>query len=129
MAVTYWEKLKDPRWQRKRLEVLNRAGFACENCYDTESTLHVHHGFYEKGHEPWDYPLETLWCLCEDCHSIAEECRRDVYLELARMNPCSLCPTLIVDLQSPLDLVRMIEINPRLSYRIQHEESEALSDG
>jgi len=45
----YWQKLQDPRWQRKRLEILNRAEFCCESCGDTESQLQVHHGYYEKG--------------------------------------------------------------------------------
>jgi len=68
MAKSYYEKLKDPRWQKKRLEILERADFCCEDCGDEESTLHVHHGYYEKGLDPWDYANNTLWCLCEGCH-------------------------------------------------------------
>lgn len=30
---TYYELLKDPRWQRKRLEVMQRANFECEDCH------------------------------------------------------------------------------------------------
>jgi hypothetical protein len=67
-ARTYWEKLKDPRWQKKRLEVLEKAEFTCSQCGDSESTLHVHHGYYCKGNEPWEYPVESLHCLCETCH-------------------------------------------------------------
>lgn len=66
--TTYAEKLKDPRWQKKRLEVLEAAGFACQNCYDSESTLHVHHKAYFKGREPWEYDKEQLAVLCESCH-------------------------------------------------------------
>lgn len=65
---TYAEKLKDPRWQKKRLEVLSDAEFQCELCGDTESTLHVHHKQYIKGHDVWEYEREQLACLCESCH-------------------------------------------------------------
>jgi hypothetical protein len=64
----YWEKLKDPRWQRKRLEVLDQSDFTCEKCESTEDTLHVHHKAYRKGAEPWEYANEELICLCDNCH-------------------------------------------------------------
>ncbi|STC97856.1 MULTISPECIES: HNH endonuclease [Elizabethkingia] len=65
----YLEKLKDPRWQKKRLEVLNRDEFTCMSCYSSDKTLHVHH-FNYKGIDPWDTPTEELITLCEDCHKI-----------------------------------------------------------
>ncbi len=64
----YSDKLKDPKWQKKRLEVMERAEFTCEECGDKENTLNVHHGYYKWGNEPWEYANETLKCLCEDCH-------------------------------------------------------------
>lgn len=72
-VLTYSEKLRDPRWQKLRLEVFQKAGFACERCGDKESTLHVHHKMYIKGREPWDYEIYFLECLCEECHSTAHE--------------------------------------------------------
>lgn len=65
---SYSEKLLDPRWQKKRLEVLDSAQFQCEICGDTESTLHVHHKQYFKGREVWDYDRNQLACLCKGCH-------------------------------------------------------------
>ena len=65
----YLEKFKDPRWQKIRLDVFNRDEFACQICFDTESTLHVHHRYYESNKEPWEYPLEALVTLCEECHA------------------------------------------------------------
>ena len=65
---TYWELLKDPRWQRKRLEVLERDGWACRQCKDTTTTLNVHHVYYERGRKPWEYENEALVSLCEPCH-------------------------------------------------------------
>jgi len=68
---TYREKLLDPRWQRMRLRVLERAGWTCQLCGATDRTLHVHHGNYARG-EPWDTPVEALWSLCDTCHAISQ---------------------------------------------------------
>lgn len=68
--MTYAEKLKDPRWQRKRLEILNRDNFTCRICRDTKSTLHVHHEKYFKNTEPWDYPDDNFKTVCNTCHDI-----------------------------------------------------------
>jgi hypothetical protein len=73
---SYAEKLKDPRWQKKRLEVLNEADWECSNCGQKEETLHVHHPAYQKGKQPWDYATEDLFCLCEKCHKSFHEQER-----------------------------------------------------
>lgn len=65
---TYSEKLKDPRWQKKRLEILEKYDFECQECGDKVSPLHVHHSYYIKGRNPWDYGSECLMCVCEKCH-------------------------------------------------------------
>jgi len=72
--MTYSEKLKDPRWQKKRLEVLNRDGFKCSYCDDEKTTLHVHHLKYNKN--PWDVEIESLSTLCEDCHGLVEALKK-----------------------------------------------------
>lgn len=66
--MTYQEKLKDPRWQRKRLKILERDNWKCINCLDDTSTLHVHHIDYQ-GKNPWDTEDDLLEVLCDDCHS------------------------------------------------------------
>lgn len=68
MGDEYIEKLKDPRWQKKRLEIFKRDGWACQVCYDDKATLHVHHRYYEAGKAPWEYPPEAFSTLCEECH-------------------------------------------------------------
>ena len=88
----YWQKLQDPRWQRKRLEILNRAEFCCEGCGDSESQLQVHHGYYEKGKEPWEYEDDTLWCLCDKCHETAHRVRNINNVALAKYIPNDLVP-------------------------------------
>lgn len=72
MSYDYEQKLKHPKWQKKRLEVLERADWKCQVCGDKEETLHVHHLVYSKG-EPWDAPMETLECLCGTCHENREQ--------------------------------------------------------
>lgn len=64
----YVEKLKDPRWQKKRLEIFKRDNWRCCLCGDTENTLHVHHLRYKKNADPWDYDNDDLITLCESCH-------------------------------------------------------------
>lgn len=71
--TTYSEKLKHPKWQKKRLQILNRDKFTCKLCRDTETTLHVHHKYYETGNDPWDYPNTALVTLCEHCHKEIED--------------------------------------------------------
>lgn len=78
MAKTYWEKLKDPRWQKKRLETMQAAEFACQMCYDSTSTLNVHHKQYFKGREPWEYDFDQLVVLCDSCHK-EEHATEDSY--------------------------------------------------
>lgn len=69
---TYAEKLKDPRWQKRRLEVLQRDGFKCLVCGTETETLHVHHLAYFRG-EPWDTPTSYLETLCWLCHAARTE--------------------------------------------------------
>lgn len=66
--MAYSDLLRDPRWQRKRLEVMQRADFSCEECGDATRTLNVHHIKYKKGRKPWEYDASELRCLCEHCH-------------------------------------------------------------
>lgn len=74
--TTYSEKLRDPRWQKQRLKILERDDWACQACFDSESTLHVHHRYYTKGSEPWEYSDEALLTLCEECHKFETDTRR-----------------------------------------------------
>lgn len=73
--MTYSEKLKHPKWQKKRLEILSRDKFTCKLCRDKETMLHVHHKEYWKNTEPWDYPNTNFITLCRHCHEEVEECK------------------------------------------------------
>lgn len=76
--MSYSDLLKDPRWQRKRLEVMQYAGFKCVRCGDKETTLNVHHIRYIHGRKPWDYDYHELECLCEPCHKREHGLDREV---------------------------------------------------
>jgi 5-methylcytosine-specific restriction endonuclease McrA len=64
----YYEKLKDPRWQKKRLEIMERDRWKCKKCGNKENTLNVHHIAYFKNYEPWEVPDGFLITFCEQCH-------------------------------------------------------------
>ena len=64
----YLEKLRDPRWQKCRLKIMERDGFSCVDCGSKDRTMHVHHLKYIKGFDPWDYDEKDMETLCEDCH-------------------------------------------------------------
>ncbi len=59
--MTYQEQLRDPRWQRRRLQILNAADFKCEDC-------EAHHCCYIRGLMAWEYGIELLMCVCDSCH-------------------------------------------------------------
>lgn len=69
--MTYKEKLKNPKWQKKRLEILQRDEFKCCYCNDTETELQIHHLKYTQ--EPWHAPNKDLITLCKHCHSLVSK--------------------------------------------------------
>ena len=74
--MTYIQKLRDPRWQKKRLRIFERDGWKCTRCGADDVTLNVHHISYVKDGEPWETPDDLLLTLCEDCHKDeSKQCR------------------------------------------------------
>jgi len=66
--MSYSDKLKDPRWQRRRLKIMERDNWTCQLCESKDEQLQVHHKEYVKGMDPWEYPDDLLITLCENCH-------------------------------------------------------------
>lgn len=68
--MTYKEQLADPRWQKKRLQILERDKWTCQICLDTESQLQIHHKEYDKTYKTlaWEYPDTNYTTLCCNCH-------------------------------------------------------------
>lgn len=124
---TYFEMLKDPRWQRRRLEILQTADFRCENCEADDKTLHVHHKLYRKGAKPWEYADHELQALCEECHAAEHLIREQLAEVMALMPPYDLerllgyAQALMLFAGEPL---RPIEVK---SYEHAHGMSDAVS--
>lgn len=66
--MEYADKLKDPRWQKKRLLIFERDNWTCQSCGDSTSTLHIHHLKYLQWNEPWEYEDHYLITYCHKCH-------------------------------------------------------------
>ncbi len=86
-VMTYQEQLKSPKWQKKRLEILERDNFTCSYCGSTEKQLHVHHGYYDKNVKLWDYEDETMHTLCYYCHNLSHEYLEQLKHRIAYFNP------------------------------------------
>ena len=86
MSASYADKLKDDRWQVTREIIIRRDHGKCVRCGSTES-LQVHHGYYMAGFDPWEYPHETLWTLCKQCHRHVTYVVGKVHEAIGRVKP------------------------------------------
>ena len=68
--MNYNEQLKNPLWQKKRLEIMNRDEFQCKMCFSKENSLVVHHKVYYSKTKAWEYEDYLLITLCEKCHNL-----------------------------------------------------------
>jgi hypothetical protein len=81
--MKYADKLRDPRWQQKRLLIMNRDGWKCRDCGDGTQNLQVHHHHYARN--PWEVDDYFLSTLCEDCHKQRQEFENAAKIALAIM--------------------------------------------
>lgn len=79
--MAYKELLLHPRWQRKRLQVLDRDNFRCRVCGNEEENLQVHHIIYQSN-IPWDTDTKYLITLCQTCHEREESMKDFDYYSL-----------------------------------------------
>lgn len=105
--MKYSDQLRDPRWQRKRLEIMQRDGFKCRRCKTDSEPLHVHHCFYKKGEPPWSYPSQSLITLCDSCHKLQHEIGDCSSVLINLLKQTGFCETDFEDL--------VAEIFPRLA--------------
>ena len=74
----FFAQYKDPRWQKKRLQIMERDGFKCKSCQAEHIPLNVHHKVpYRANAKPWEYKDDELITICEDCHKKITEVRRE----------------------------------------------------
>jgi len=66
--LPYKEQLKHPNWQKCRLRIFERDGFACTICGNTEHQLSVHHLCYLPNMLIWEYDDELLQTVCPEHH-------------------------------------------------------------
>jgi len=71
--MSYLEQLKNPIWQRKRLEIMQRDNFTCQRCLSKDKTLNVHHITYAKNKKAWEYSDSNYITFCEDCHKLEHD--------------------------------------------------------
>ena len=83
----YWKLYEHPKWQRKAAENKTRAGWVCQVCGADDRKLETHHGFYVYGRDPWDYPDESLFCLCDKCHKRADSQRKQMIYLFGHVHP------------------------------------------
>lgn len=79
--ISYAEKLRDPRWQKKRLEIMQRDRFRCRDCSRSDRNLQVHHCAYSGN--PWEAPNDLLLTLCDECHEKRQAAENAAKLALA----------------------------------------------
>ena len=79
---SYYDLLKSPKWQKKRLEILQRDEFKCTFCESDDKQLHVHHIYYLKGKKPWEYDNDMYKTLCDECHDLHHRFIEPVYENL-----------------------------------------------
>lgn len=64
----YAEQLKDDRWKAFRCFVFAVRGRKCEIC-GCRRSLQVHHLWYFKNHNAWEYTVNQVMVLCRNCHA------------------------------------------------------------
>lgn len=111
--MTYADKLRDPRWQKKRLKILEYAEWRCQICGAKNRTLHVHHSYYLRGKEPWQYPDGSLIAACEQCHE-------KIHPEKRKAPAPPTTPALSNDKHTQV-YPEPVSIDPELEYGIMHQ--------
>lgn len=99
--MTYAEKLRDPRWQKKRLEIFHRDDFACQLCGSSAKELQVHHKRYISKREPWEYENADLTALCRECHEKATSAINNIWSLISAFDIREL-----IDFSSSVDAAR-----------------------
>jgi len=92
--LSYSEKLKNPQWQKKRLQIFQRDNWTCQSCGDTTSPLHIHHLKYFRV-DPWEYDDHFLVTYCETCHESEHhlgQSVRDSLIELVKADKIYIRP-------------------------------------
>lgn len=83
---SYSDALQDPRWQKRRLEILSAADWACEDCGRKDRAFDIHHNFYIRAfrNQPWRYENDLVMALCKPCHKFRQDFEEALFIAIAR---------------------------------------------
>lgn len=90
MISAYSQLLKDSRWTTLSARIKKERGNRCEYCGIRGVELHLHHGLYIFGRNPWDYDETTMWVLCKKHHALTHQNQMIIRLDNAIKNPTEL---------------------------------------
>jgi hypothetical protein len=62
--MTFDQMFRDQRWDARKLNLLEAAGWACQECGLRVGEEGIHICFYPKGKMVWDYPSKAFKVLC-----------------------------------------------------------------
>lgn len=87
--MDYAQKLRDGRWQKKRLEIFSRDGFRCVVCGESNN-IQAHHNWYLGQKEPWEYQNSQLVTLCNCHHEEITKVQEQIKLVLSELKPAQM---------------------------------------
>lgn len=61
---------------------MERDDFRCQNCGNPDTTLNIHHKYYIKDRDPWEYPDLSLITLCDYCHAKEHTSKTEIEKDL-----------------------------------------------
>ena len=89
--TSFAAKFKDPRWLRRREEIIAAADYQCQDCGATDTdALDVHICYFEQGREPWEYPDEAYRCVCTEDRAIRRPLEKELRQIFARFTSSEL---------------------------------------
>ena len=76
--MIYSEQLKDPRWQRKRLEILQRDNFTCIWCGEHGGKLNADHIKPFAQYPELRFAIDNGRTLCLPCHKTTDSYLKNI---------------------------------------------------
>lgn len=77
---------EDPRWRKKRSEILERDNHKCQICGCNAQDVH-HIKYNNSYNEPWNIENDYLVSLCKECHSKFDGTSSDDYVFIPAPQP------------------------------------------
>ena len=103
---------RDPKWQKLRLQIMERDHFTCCGCgkHGDSSTLNAYHLVYEAGRAPWEYADDALATYCQQCYADRCDIIKKAIFENSNTSTDTLCSALLLVETYPLLCVRICDM-------------------